>query len=86
MGKIRIRCTKYNEINVSDVREYITSNAQIKRGIRDVAMYAGSVNIDDSIVKIYSTDTLVIHNVELPVAVCKDCEYDHELIINDGKD
>lgn len=50
MGKIRIRCTKYNEINVSDVREYITSKAQIKRGIRDVAMYAGCVNIDDSIV------------------------------------
>lgn len=79
---MKINCSKYNEVRLQDVNEYLTNCNQFRRNCFRVGRYLGSVMIDKISFPLYAGDEVLIHNVSFSLAYGEDSYFDCELEIN----
>lgn len=82
MKTLKIRCSKYNEVNFSDIRPFIKLAVQVHRGIDKGALVGQTILDNGSILNLYSNDEVEVHNVRFCLAAASDSYFDHELTIN----
>ena len=82
MKTLKIRCSKYNEVNFSDIKPFIKLAVQVHRGIDKGAIVGQTFLANGNIIKLYSNDEVEVHNVRFCLAAARDSYFDHEIIIN----
>ena len=82
MKTLKIRCSKYNEVNFSDIRPFIKLAVQVHRGIDKGVLVGQTFLADGNIIKLYSNDEVEVHNVRFCLAAARDSYFDHEITIN----
>lgn len=82
MKTLKIRCSKYNEVNFSDIKPYIKLAVQVHRGIDKGALVGQTFLSDGNIINLYSNDEVEVHNVRFCLAAARDNYFDHEITIN----
>ena len=56
MKTLKIRCSKHNEVNFSDIRPFIKLAIQVHRGIDKGVLVGQTFLADGNIIKLYSND------------------------------
>ena len=80
---MKINTSKYNEVRLSDVAQYIKVPAQIIKPRFTNGVEVGEVRYEDGKKeRIYSDYEVRINNVQLPFAVDKKSYFDCEIEIN----
>ena len=82
MKTLKIRCSKHNEVNFSDIRPYIKLAPQVHRGIDKGALVGQTFLANGNIIKLYSNDEVEVHNVRFCLAVARGSYFDNEITIN----
>lgn len=80
---MKIKTSKYNEVRLSDVAQYIKVPAQIVKSPWLNGVFIGTVQYENGqIERIYSDDEVRINNVQLPFAAGEDSYFNCEIEIN----
>lgn len=80
---MRIKTSKYNEVRLTDVAEYIKVPAQIVKPSTPNGVLIGEVIYEDGKKEqVYSDFEVRINNVQLPFAVGEDGYFNFEIEIN----
>lgn len=79
---MKIRCSKYNEVNFSDIRPFIKLAVQVHRGIDKGVLVGQTFLANGNIINLYSNDEVEVHNVRFCLAAARDSYFDHEITIN----
>ena len=82
MKTLKIRCSKYNEVNFSDLRPFIKLAVQVYRGIDKGALVGQTFLKDGTIINLYSNDEVEVHNVRFCLAAARDSYFSQEIQIN----
>ena len=82
MKTLKIRCSKHNEVNFSDIRPYIKLAVQVHRGIDKGAIVGQTFLANGNIIKLYSNDEVEVHNVRFCLAAARGSYFDNEITIN----
>ena len=82
MKTLKIRCSKHNEVNFSDIRPYIKLAVQVHRGIDKGALVGQTFLANGNIIKLYSNDEIEVHNVRFCLAAARDSYFCNEIQIN----
>lgn len=86
MEKLRIRCSKYNEVSLKDIEPYIVRANQIHRSRQRNGIPIGLVDVAEGWIKIYSDDEVDVFNVRFCLAAAPTEYFDEEIIINKTED
>ena len=80
---MKIKTSKYNEVRLADVAQYIKSPAQIKKKVTPNGVLISDIFYQNGKKDfIYSDYEVVINNVRLPFAVGDDNYFNCEIEIN----
>lgn len=80
---MKIKTSKYNEVRLSDVAQYIKVPAQIVKPSTPNGVLIGDVLYEDGKKeRVYSDYEVRINNVQLPFAVGEDSYFNSEIEIN----
>lgn len=80
---MKIKTSKYNEVRLSDVAQYIKVPAQIVKPSFPNGVFIGEVSYENGKKeRIYSDYEVCINNVQLPFAAGEDSYFDSEIEIN----
>lgn len=82
MKTLKIRCSKYNEVNFSDIKPFIKLAVQVHRGIDKGAIVGQTFLANGNIIKLYSNDEVEVHNVRFCLAAARDSYFSQEIQIN----
>ena len=82
MKTLKIRCSKHNEVNLSDIKPFIKLAPQVHRGIDKGVLVGQTFLANGNIIKLYSNDEVEVHNVRFCLAAARDNYFDHEIQIN----
>ena len=82
MKTLKIRCSKYNEVNFSDIRPFIKLAVQVYRGIDKGALVGQTFLSNGNIINLYSNDEVEVHNVRFCLAAARDSYFCNEIQIN----
>ena len=82
MKTLKIRCSKHNEVNFSDIRPYIKLAVQVHRGIDKGVLVGQTFLANGNIIKLYSNDEVEVHNVRFCLAAARDSYFCNEIQIN----
>ena len=82
MKTLKIRCSKYNEVNFSDIKPFIKLAVQVHRGIDKGAIVGQTFLANGNIIKLYSNDEVEVHNVRFCLAAARDSYFNNEITIN----
>ena len=82
MKTLKIRCSKHNEVNFSDIRPYIKLAVQVHRGIDKGILVGQTLLTNGNIINLYSNDEIEVHNVRFCLAAARDNYFDNEITIN----
>ena len=80
---MKIKTSKYNEVRLSDVTQYIKVPAQIVKPSTPNGVLIGDVHYEDGkMERVYSDYEVRINNVQLPFAAGEDSYFSSEIEIN----
>lgn len=80
---MKIKTSKYNEVRLSDVIQYIKVPAQIVKPSTQNGVLVGEVHYEDGKTeRVYSDYEVRINNVQLPFAAGEDSYFNSEIEIN----
>lgn len=80
---MKIKTSKYNEVRLSDVAQYIKVPAQIVKPSTPNGVLVGEVRYEDGkSERVYSDYEVRINNIQLPFAAGKESYFDSEIEIN----
>lgn len=80
---IKIKCSKHNEVRLSDVKAAVGNNYYIKKSEYNIGEFVGwGLLPNKKSVKVYSNDWVYINNVILPLAKGEEEYFCCELTIN----
>ena len=66
---MKIKASKFNEVRLSDVAQFIKSPSQIIRSECSNGVLLGQISLKDgSVMRLYAGDEIRINNVQLPLA------------------
>lgn len=82
MKTLKIRCSKYNEVNFSDIKPFIKLAVQVHRGIDKGVLVGQTFLANGNIINLHSNDEVEVHNVRFCLAAARDSYFDHEITIN----
>ena len=82
MKTLKIRCSKHNEVNFSDIKPFIKLAVQVHRGIDKGVLVGQTFLANGNIIKLYSNDEVEVHNVRFCLAAARDNYFDNEITIN----
>ena len=82
MKTLKIRCSKHNEVNLSDIKPLIKLAPQVHRGIDKGVLVGQTFLANGNIIKLYSNDEVEVHNVRFCLAAARDNYFDHEIQTN----
>lgn len=82
MKTLKIRCSKYNEVNFSDIKPFIKLAVQVHRGVDKGVLVGQTFLANGNIIKLYSNDEVEVHNVRFCLAAARDSYFDNEITIN----
>ena len=82
MKTLKIRCSKHNEVNFSDIKPFIKLAVQVHRGIDKGVLVGQTFLANGNIIKLYSNDEVEVHNVRFCLAAARDSYFDNEITIN----
>lgn len=80
---MKIKTSKYNEVRLSDVAQYIKVPAQIIKPSVPNGVLIGEVQYEDGKKeRVYSDYAVCINNIQLPFAAGEESYFDSEIEIN----
>lgn len=80
---MKIKTSKYNEVRLSDVAQYIKVPAQIIKSSSPNGVLIGEVQYEDGKKeRVYSDYDVRINNIQLPFAAGEESYFDSEIEIN----
>lgn len=82
MKTLKIRCSKYNEVNFRDIKPFIKLAVQVHRGIDKGVLVGQTFLSNGNIINLYSNDEVEVHNVRFCLAAARDSYFDSEITIN----
>ena len=82
MKTLKIRCSKHNEVNFSDIKPFIKLAVQVHRGIDKGVLVGQTFLANGNIIKLYSNDEVEVHNVRFCLAAARGSYFDNEITIN----
>ena len=82
MKTLKIRCSKHNEVNFSDIKPFIKLAVQVHRGIDKGVLVGQTFLANGNIINLYSNDEVEVHNVRFCLAAARDSYFDNEITIN----
>ena len=82
MKTLKIRCSKHNEVNFSDIKPFIKLAVQVHRGIDKGVLVGQTFLANGNIIKLYSNDEVEVHNVRFCLAAARDSYFCNEIQIN----
>ena len=82
MKTLKIRCSKHNEVNFSDIKPFIKLAVQVHRGIDKGVLVGQTFLANGNIIKLYSNDEVEVHNVRFCLAAARDSYFCNEITIN----
>ena len=82
MKTLKIRCSKHNEVNFSDIKPFIKLAVQVHRGIDKGAIVGQTFLANGNIIKLYSNDEVEVHNVRFCLAAARNSYFGNEITIN----
>ena len=82
MKRLKIRCSKYNEVNFSDIKPFIKLAVQVHRGIDKGVLVGQTFLANGNIINLYSNDEVEVHNVRFCLAAARDSYFENEITIN----
>ena len=82
MKTLKIRCSKHNEVNFSDIKPFIKLAVQVHRGIDKGVLVGQTFLTNGNIINLYSNDEVEVHNVRFCLAAARDTYFGNEIQIN----
>ena len=82
MKTLKIRCSKHNEVNFSDIKPFIKLAPQVHRGIDKGVLVGQTFLANGNIINLYSNDEVEVHNVRFCLAAARDSYFCNEITIN----
>ena len=82
MKTLKIRCSKHNEVNFSDIKPFIKLTVQVHRGIDKGVLVGQTFLANGNIINLYSNDEVEVHNVRFCLAAARDSYFANEITIN----
>ena len=79
---MKIKCSKYNEVCLKDVKDFISKPCQIRKSYYNNGVFLGSVIIDGVSYLLHAGDDVCINNVWLSLAYGDFSYFDCVLDIN----